>query len=148
MKKNRQDKLIQLISDKVIDTQEELQSLLRSSGFEVTQATISRDIKELRIMKSTDISGNYRYIYPRPENGRGVPYQSVFAASVTEICSAMNDVVIKCHVGMAQGACAALDNMKLDEIVGTLAGDDTIFAVTKSEAAAKHVVLFLSELLK
>ena len=148
MKKKRQDKLIELIENQIIDTQEELQSLLRGGGFEVTQATVSRDIKELRIVKSTDLAGNYRYIYPRPENGAKIPYQSIFAGSVISVCSAMNDVVIKCHVGMAQGACAALDNMNLDEIVGTLAGEDTIFAITKGEMAAKQVVTFLSGLLK
>ena len=147
MKKERQKKLIQLITDKVIDTQEELQNLLEENDFIVTQATVSRDIKELRITKSTDISGNYRYMYKTAENGKEIPYQSMFSASVISVTSAMNDVVIKCHVGMAQGACAALDSMKLDGIIGTLAGDDTIFAVTQSENAAKQVTAFLKGLL-
>ena len=147
MKKKRHEALIRLITDRVIDTQEELQRLLNDNGFAVTQATVSRDIKELRIAKSTDMSGSYRYMHKTAEKGKAVPYQNVFSASVISISSAMNDVVVKCHAGMAQGACAALDSMNLEGIVGTLAGEDTIFAVAESETAAVKVTAFLRELL-
>lgn len=146
MKKQRQELLLELISNHVIDTQEDLQAALKSSGFDVTQATVSRDIKELRIVKSTDAQGRYRYISQQESGGTGPAYHSIFASAVVNIEYAMNDVVIKCHPGMASGACAALDNMKWGSIVGTLAGDDTIFVITRSENDAYELVMALRKI--
>ncbi len=147
MKKNRQERILELIESQVIDTQEDLQAALRQSGYEVTQATISRDVKELHIVKATDAAGRYRYTAHRTAAPRKVAYHDIFESSVISIDSAMNDVVIKCHTGMAQGACAALDNMKWDAVVGTLAGDDTILVITRSESDAITLVKSLKRLI-
>lgn len=143
MKKQRHERLLELISTQVIDTQEDLQAALKNSGFPVTQATVSRDIKELRIVKATDPQGRYRYISRQESGNVGIAYHEIFASAVVDIEYAMNDVVIKCHPGMASGACAALDNMKWETIVGTLAGDDTIFVITRSETAAHELAVAL-----
>ncbi len=146
MKKQRQNKLIEFINEHAIETQEELQKALCDAGFNVTQATVSRDIKELRIVKALDSAGRYRYTVANASTGgKDVRYSDIFSNSVIKVDFAMNDVVIKCHPGMAQGACAALDNMFSDMVLGTLAGDDTILAITSSEKAAKALFEKLSE---
>ena len=140
MKKERQDKLIELITKSPIETQEDLQKELMNAGFNVTQATVSRDIKELRIVKLLDGNGVYRYAVGNSgSSGKTLKYRELFTHSVISVDHAMNDVVVKCHVGMAQGACAALDMMHFDSIVGTLAGDDTIFIITRTENDAKEL---------
>lgn len=148
MKKNRQEKIIELINTRVIDTQEELQKALNELGFSVTQATVSRDIKEMRIVKALDLNGVYRYTINQAAYKQSeVKYNEIFANSVVQVQSAMNDVVIKCHVGMAQGACTALDSMFGNLMIGTLAGDDTILAITHSEADAQALVRKIKALL-
>lgn len=147
MKKKRQERLLELISSQIIDTQEDLQAALKSSGYDVTQATVSRDIKELRIVKATDSDGRYRYISHRETAGARIAYHDIFSGSVIKIDYAMNDVVIKCHPGMASGACAALDNMKWDCVVGTLAGDDTILVITRSENSAHELAVSLRRII-
>ncbi len=138
MKKERQNKILELISSQPIETQEELQHKLIESGFDVTQATVSRDIKELRVVKLLDANGVYRYaVSGHAVSSKSLKYNDLFAQSVISVAYSMNDVVIKCHSGMAQGACAALDMMHCENVLGTLAGDDTIFVITKTEADAK-----------
>lgn len=149
MKKDRQQLILELISNNVIDTQEDLQAALCDSGYQVTQATVSRDIKEMRIVKALDAEGRYRYIYNHKSNSESsVRYVDIFANSVISIDYAMNDVVVKCHSGMASGACAALDNLYGGMVVGTLAGDDTILAITRNEEAAKILTDRLNTLIK
>lgn len=141
MKKTRQEKIIELINAKCIDTQEELLKELVSLGFKATQATVSRDIKELRIVKALDLNGVYRYTVNNTSRAHNeVKFTEIFANSVISAENAMNDVVIKCHSGMAQGACAALDSLFSEYTIGTLAGDDTIFAITHNAAEAKTLV--------
>lgn len=147
MKKQRQKAIINLITTKIIDTQEDLLVGLQDLGFAVTQATISRDIKELRIVKALDSNGVYRYISNNStqKGGISVKYREIFSHSVESVNYAMNNIVIKCHPGMAQGACAAFDNMYKSEVLGSLAGDDTIFIITQTESKAKSLC---EELLK
>lgn len=148
MKKNRQEKIIELINTRVIDTQEDLQKALNDLGFSVTQATVSRDIKELRIVKALDLNGVYRYtINQAAFKKNAIKYNEIFSNSVVQVQSAMNDVVIKCHPGMAQGACAALDSMFGNLMLGTLAGDDTILAITHSAEEAQVLVRKIQELI-
>lgn len=148
MKKSRQEKIIELIHTKVIDTQEDLQKALNDLGFSVTQATVSRDIKELRIVKALDLNGVYRYtINQAALKKTEIKYNEIFSNSVIHVQSAMNDVVIKCYAGMAQGACAALDSMFGNLMLGTLAGDDTILAITHSSEEAQILVRKIRELL-
>ena len=141
MKKRRHAKIREIIESHSIETQEELLEHLKAAGFDVTQATVSRDIKELRLVKSLDVNGVYRYMNPHVETGEnGVNYTDIFRNAVHSIDYASNDVVIKCHIGMAQAACAALDSMQWSMVVGTLAGDDTIFVITRREQQAQVLV--------
>lgn len=148
MKKDRQSKILELIVKKPIETQEDLQQQLQALGYDVTQATVSRDIKELRIVKMLDSNGVYRYATSnQPNKTVSLKHREIFNHSAVSVCYAMNDVVIKCHSGMAQGACTCLDMMDCQNVIGTLAGDDTIFVITKSEADAKALTEMLSGLI-
>lgn len=136
MKDNRQSKILELISQNIILTQEELQSALQALGFKVTQSTVSRDIKELRLVKGHDANGNYRYISSdMPVNTAEKPlshYRELFARSAKSVDYALNNIVIKCYNGMASGACVAVDTLYGAKMLGSLAGDDTIIIVTRS----------------
>lgn len=142
MKNKRQYKILDIIKMHDVETQEMLQKLLSEYGFNVTQATVSRDIKELKLVKKMSKNGGYRYAAPSVNNIR----QNIFVDTVKGIDYAMNTVAIKCHTGMAQAACAALDKMDYSGIVGTIAGDDTIFVLMKSESAAGKFVRTFKEL--
>ncbi len=147
MKKERQQRILEIIAAQAIDTQEDLQEALRQSGFPVTQATVSRDMKELRLVKGADSNGRYRYISQSNPDAQSAMYKGVFANSVISVESAMNDVVIKCYAGTASGAAAALDHMKWSSVVGTISGDDTILAITRDETSAKMLETALLRLL-
>ena len=137
MKKRRQAKILEIISSDDVETQEELQEKLFSHGYEVTQATISRDIKELRLVK--DLSSKGRYVYSKgKKNVENITHRAggIFNESVISIDFALNTVVIKCFSGMANAACAAIDSMTIDSVLGTIAGDDTIFVLCRTEDAA------------
>jgi len=134
MKKRRQAKILEIISSDDVETQEELQEKLLSHGYEVTQATISRDIKELRLVK--DLSSKGRYVYSTgKKNVENITHRAggIFNESVISIDFALNTVVIKCFSG---AACAAIDSMTIDSVLGTIAGDDTIFVLCRTEDAA------------
>ena len=147
MKKIPLAKIIDIIKSGNIETQEELQARLRDCGFEVTQATVSRDIKELRLVKELSESGKYVYTTGVRNNSEDANLSSnrIFRESVIGIDSAMNIVCIKCAVGMANAACAAIDIMHWAGVVVTVAGDDTIFVLCRNEKAA---VAFTSNLEK
>jgi transcriptional regulator of arginine metabolism len=147
MKKERQSKILRLIEDYPIDTQEELQQRLYDAGFNITQATVSRDIKELRIVKMLDSNGIYRYAVNSSASPKSIKYIDMFAHSAVSVAYSMNDVVIKCHPGMAQGACTSLDMMKCENVLGTLAGDDTIFVITKTEKDAEALCEMLQSII-
>lgn len=137
MKKNRQAIIAKLIEENVISTQEELLQMLLDLGVNVTQATVSRDIKEMHIVKHPAATGEYKYCLPSlaTEENSG-KYMSILIGSAISTDIAMNTVVLRCHAGTAQAACAALDSMDLQGVAGTLAGDDTIFVLCYSEEAA------------
>lgn len=139
MKKRRHEKILQIISNNTVDTQEELLRLLRDEGFDVTQATVSRDIKELRLVKTQTGNGKYRYTAPK-DGSRDMSsrFFSLFSENTISVQSACNIVVIKSLTGMAQAVCAAMDSLHWEGIVGTLAGDDTIFVVTQDEECARQ----------
>ena len=138
MKTNRHTKILELINKYPITTQEELIDYLRNDGYDVTQSTISRDIKQLRLTKTLLPDGKYRYqASPSSEKGAKNNFNTIFSSSVISVENAMNIVVIKTFSGMAQAACAAIDMMTFEPIVGTLAGEDTIMIVCKNEASAK-----------
>ena len=120
--------------------------LLRKDGFDVTQATVSRDIKQLRVIKALDSNEVYRYMIPKGESATlKANYSDVFKSAVIKVDYAINDVVIKCHTGMANAACMALDLMDHSSVVGTVAGDDTILIITRTEDRAAELCRELRE---
>lgn len=136
MKKyTRQTKILELISKSEIETQEELAEGLKAMGIDVTQATISRDIKELRLVKVMSKSGKYKYAtIGQSQEGITDRLNKIFENSVVSIDNAMNIIVIKTIPGAAQICASAIDYMGVEGIVGTLAGDDTVFvAIRKLE---------------
>ena len=136
MKNKRQEKIKELIRDNVIATQEDLQLSLESLGFKVTQSTVSRDIKELRIVKTQDKNGIYRYIISAKGNDARRDrnhLEEMFAHACTDVVYSMNTVIVKCYAGMASSACVALEQLYSELILGSLAGDDTVFAITSGE---------------
>ncbi|NLB44098.1 MAG: arginine repressor [Clostridiaceae bacterium] len=137
-KSERQARLLQVIRDQVITTQDELASSLNAAGMEVTQATISRDIKELGIIKVATASGVQKYV-PMERSGEAASgrLMKVFAEAVVQIDVAMNLVIVKTLPGMAQAGASALDSMHLPEIAGSIAGDDTIFVATHAPEQAE-----------
>ncbi len=149
MKAKRHAKVLELISEHAIDTQEELLRLLRAEGFDVTQATVSRDIKELRLIKTLSGDGKYRYATHGKDNAIDISFKfhAIFSESVQSVDYAGNMVVIKCYNGMANAACAALDSIHWKDVVGTLAGDDTIFIVIRDSRRAEEFVRELRALL-
>lgn len=151
MKSNRQEKILELIKNKIFLTQEDLQNELLALGYNVTQSTVSRDIKELRIVKGHDAQGNYRYIANEPTASvmqNREHYRELFSRSVKSVAFSLNNVVIKCYTGMAQSACVTVDEMFGDMMLGSLAGDDTIIIVTSGEPQSAHLALELNKLLK
>lgn len=140
MKKKRHNMILKLIEMYAISTQEEMLEKLEENGFSSTQATVSRDIKELRLVKQMDKNGTYRYVEGKSETEEYLSkYTTIFAHSVISTDYAINMVVIKCFEGMANAACASFDNMEWEGLVGTIAGDDTIFALCRTEAAASEL---------
>ena len=137
MKTRRHAKILELIKEYDIDTQDELLRYLRENGFDVTQATVSRDIKELRLVKTLSRSGKYRYSTGSDTiSDMSSKFYSLFSDSVLSVEAAQNMLVVRCMTGMAQAVCASLDSMHWPGFVGTLAGDDTIFIVCRTEGDA------------
>ncbi len=150
MKNKRQEALLRLIRENSIGKQEDLTAALLALGFKVTQSTVSRDIKELRITKTLDNNGNYRYISPAESisaGGNFEKYIDIFSNAAISVRYSMNDVVIRCYSGMASSACVAVDHLYKDMIVGSLAGDDTIFIITESQTDAHKLTESLNKLL-
>ena len=137
MKKNRHEAILKIIETNCVSTQTELLEMLNAEGYDTTQATVSRDIKDLRLIKKPDQYGRSCYAVDKANNTELTgKYNSVFAHSVVSSDFAGNMLAIKCYTGMANAACAALDVMDFDGIVGTLAGDDTVFCVMRDNASA------------
>lgn len=138
MKTSRQNKILEIISAKDIETQNQLIDELAAVGVKSTQATLSRDIKELRLVKELTSAGKYRYVAAGRDDisDIDVRLKKIFRECVTSYASAQNIIVIKTMPGLANGACAALDGMEIDGLVGTLAGDDTAFLAMRDNACA------------
>ncbi len=148
MNRNRQEAILKIISQNCVTTQTELLERLSEMGFNTTQATISRDIKALRLVKKPDEFGRSCYAAEKDEKSDFLmQYKSVFAHSVISIDYASNIVVIKCNNGMANAACATLDSMELESALGTIAGDDTIFILCRTPEKAQELRKTLEELM-
>ena len=156
LKNQRREKLLEIINSNSLETQEELINALGECGFEVTQSTVSRDIKQLGLVKVLDRNGRYKYsqrFSPKEQTVTETPVDddhllNIFSRSVISVNYAMNDVVIKCYSGMAQSACVALDKLYHDMFLGTLAGDDTVFVITKDEASAEKFAEKLKKIME
>lgn len=133
MKTNRQSKIIEIIQKNEVETQDELSALLEKDGFRVTQATVSRDIRELKLTKIPTAGGRQKYavITDAPEN-LSKKYERVLREGFLTMDMAQNILVIKTVSGMASAVCAAIDAMKMREIVGSIAGDDTIMCAIRT----------------
>lgn len=138
MKSKRQAKIMEIISNQNVETQEQLLSELNKAGFRTTQATISRDIKELRIVKELTSLGTYRYAASTGEVAGtfSARLNTIFKECVTGYDYAQNIIVIRTLPGLASAAGSAVDAMNMSVIVGTLAGDDTVMVVMRDSNAA------------
>jgi len=133
MKAERQAKILDLIVKKEIGTQEELTTELERAGFVATQATVSRDIREMKLTKVAMSNGKLRYVaYRKTEENMTEKYNRIFCDGFVSMDNAQNILVIKTVSGMAMAVAAALDHMELPEIVGSIAGDDTIMCAVRS----------------
>ncbi len=145
MKFQRQSKILEIIQASEVETQEELSSLLQRAGFRTTQATISRDIKELRLVKA--LSGDNKYKYTVSSGNGEITHsgrlRTIFHESVTSCEAAQNILVLKTLPGLASAACAALDAMNFPSLVGTIAGDDTAFLALRDSAAAEELLAII-----
>lgn len=144
-KKQRQRAILKIISSQEVETQEQLGELLAEAGYPITQATVSRDMRELKIRKGMAENGVNCYYSPECENPP--EYSSVFAQAVLSIDYAMNIVVIKCRPGLANAACVVLDDEAFGFVVGTIAGDDTIFVLTRTENHAVQLIELLKKMM-
>jgi transcriptional regulator of arginine metabolism len=147
MKIARHAKILEIINNKDIETQEELAEELKKSGMDVTQATVSRDIKELKLIKVLSDSGRYKYASISPtENILSDKLVAIFTQTVLLIDYVNNTVVVRTISGSAPAAAEAIDSLNFDGIVGTLAGDNTIFILTRSNEKAEEIVGKLKKL--
>ena len=149
MKRARHEVVVDLINRYDIETQEELAAYLRKEGFEVTQATVSRDIRELHLSKIAAANGKQKYIILQNETTRlSDKYIRVLRDGFVSMDMAQNILVIKTVQGMAMAVAAAVDAMHFPEIVGCIAGDDTIFAAVRSVDDTRVVMQKLDEIIK
>ncbi len=147
MKKTRHELILNYIKHNNVSRQEDIIKMLSENGYNVTQATISRDIKELRIIKEHFGKNDIRYaVNEKVDNEDN--YKMIFTRSAISANVAMNIIVIKCYSGTANAACIALDSMNLPGLVGTIAGDDTIFVACKDIDATTHIISTINTLLK
>lgn len=149
MKNNRQAMILEIISQENIETQEQLLSRLQERGINSTQATISRDIKQMHLIKQPAGQGVYKYAVSDNRNRLNFAekLRTIFRESITSIDSAQNIVVLKTMPGLANAAAAALDNMDLPYMVGSLAGDDTAFLLMRDTESAETFCEEIKEML-
>lgn len=139
MKRERQQEIIKIISSCDIETQDELIFHLNRVGYDVTQATASRDIRELKIAKALGSDGRYTYMLPKEDaSDHHAVYGDTLTRSVRSVNYASNTVVIKTYPGMANAVAAGIDSGRFDEVLGCVAGDDAIIVITKNEQCAEQ----------
>jgi len=149
VKYKRHSKIIEIIGSNNIETQDELIAKLRESGFDVTQATVSRDIKELRIVKVATDDDCYKYAVSSGDELRiSAKYRNIIRETIVKVDYANNLIVLKTYSGMAQAAAAAIDGMGWREILGTIAGDDNILVIMRNNEMAESFVKRFKEILR
>lgn len=152
--KNRRDRIIELINEYDIDTQLELTQRLIDEGYETTQSTISRDIRKLQLTKTIDNNGNSKYVLSKNiiesnnDERMREKYITVLKNGILEMVKASNLLVINTHIGMAMAVATAIDALKIDEIIGCIAGDDTIFCAIEDGVQVNKVIDIIYEIIK
>ena len=140
MKKDRHTRILELIEANAVETQDQLIDLLRADGMTVTQATVSRDIKDLKLVKIAEKGGKYIYTRPKTTDERpSAKFHNIMKETVISVDYAVNIVVIKTYPGMAGSAAAAIDSLHHTGVVGSIAGDDTIMIVSRNEECAQTI---------
>jgi len=148
MRYSRQNKIIELITLNEVDTQEKLAELLKNSGFDVTQATVSRDIKELQLVKTPAASGQYKYTLPEMSARQTTDrYSKIFKDTTQTVAGSGNMIVVKTLTGCANASCEAIDSMEFPHILGTIAGDNTVFIVCDSPENVDGLIARFEEML-
>lgn len=148
MKKNRHGKIIELIENNEVETQEQLADLLKKDGYDVTQATVSRDIRELRLTKVQTGDGRQKYrVMDHNDEELQDKYIKVLQSGFVSMDKAGNMLVLRTVSGMAMAVAAALDALHLSQIIGCIAGDDTIFAAIRTEEDVQEVMDRIREML-
>ena len=149
MRLSRQNKILELIEQNEIETQDKLASMLREYGYDVTQATVSRDIKELQLVKKLTSSGKYKYAVSASDDGPIPPRLiDIYRSTARSITKSGNIVLLKCLSGCANAAGEALDSMALEHVIGSVAGDNTLLLVIDDPANSDTVVDVLQSLLQ
>ena len=140
MKNARQNKILELIDEYEISTQEALIQKLAEHGFDSTQTTISRDIRQLRLIKGPTGRGTYKYVAPEVRKGNDAPgHNSALTDAVLKIEAAQNIIVVKTMAGMANAIAVCIDSLQMKDIIGSVAGDDTILLVFKNTEKAQQI---------
>ena len=149
MKSQRQQRILELISKYEIETQDDMTNRLVAEGFKVTQATVSRDLKELKLTKVQTARGTYRYALSQARHGVGnVKINNAMADSIIEVKYSLNNVVIKTYPGLAAAVAFAVDSLNMSSILGCVAGDDTVIIVTVDEESSAELSEKITELMK
>ncbi len=147
MKNKRLETIVDLVNRLQIETQEELIDHLREAGYKVTQATVSRDIRELKLLKVMTSQGHYKYIQPKNYVSSKGSFNRALTESIVNVDWVLNQVVLKTYPGMAQAIATAIDAIEMPDILGCVGGDDTIIVITRSEAAAEKIGENIEELI-
>ena len=149
MKTERQNRILELVAEHEIETQEEMLALLRADGYAVTQATVSRDLKELMLSKALTARGTYRYcVNPARSHKGNVRLNNAMVDSIIHVDYSMNNVVLKTYPGLAQAVASSVDAMNMHQVLGCVAGDDTIIIVTRDEPSSVEISETIRELMK
>ncbi len=147
-KSSRHKKILEIIRLNSIETQNEIMDKLIECGYKIDQSTVSRDVKELRLIKIPDSNGKYKYAESNSQSARdSSKFFSLFTENVASVGRGQNIVCLKCLTGMSQAVCASFDNLKWENVVGTLAGEDTIFILFDTDTSAEAFEAQLSRLI-
>lgn len=148
MKNTRHSRILEIISENIIETQDDLIESLRESGYAVTQATVSRDIKQLGLVKTATKDGGYKYTVAKNDStGNENKLKNIMLQTITSAQYAGNMVVVKTYPGMATAAAAAVDSLAGETILGSIAGDDTIFVVVRNEEDAAGFTEYIKDII-
>ena len=149
MKNERQARILEMVSRYDVQTQDEITERLVAEGFKVTQATVSRDLKDLKLTKTMTPSGKYRYSAARGHEHVGmVRLNNAMLESIVSVNYSMNNVVLKTFPGLAQAVASSVDQLNLESILGCVAGDDTIIIVTLDEESSREISYKIKEMMK